>query len=784
MKGIRKLFLGLILLTLFGVGFKVEAKAANGLSLTKSTDTNKTLVGTFTTGNNNVDFPHPKEDGTVSFIYTYTLIDSVTGNNDPTQPKTTQTVILTTVRDSAASQIETYSVKINGVDDTTKNAYELFSLTQAQVRDMVKAATDSNDETKTVKYKLKATFSIEPAIPDGKTIADIVTNDPVPSNIGETPADGVEFSVGRVKPGVYFGDATIAGATVSVDGTAIPAGGYYYMYAGETKTFVTSGVESDYKYVKWTADHGTLGTIQKGSAVFTMATPVAATELKELYGKLRFVPDIDTDTIVVPGVEKDIPYVITGFPNGKNDIESVTCSPTITGATFTFGTEYFVINVPAGAASGAHTLTIKMKDDAGGAVYTKTFTVADNASIVLSDEIKVTEDEKIALTKYVLSAGSMTMSVNAKATNTAASHVSVVGSNGKGIALPAALNSIYIHGKSATSKTGVQAFTVTSATDKSATDTTVVTVYPRPSITLNSSDSSSGSSLNSSTSSSSSSADSPFKVTMPTGVYHDDVAYDTVKKAKIKFHRSDKDDKYATLDLGSSSSSSSLTKSASANSLAVTDILNDLCGDDSSYTIKLTAYPMDGDSDRYDDDVYATEEFTAYKITLDGSGGAKYTVNGREMSGQFYAVKGTTYTIKSSSANGGKFEKWDDSVFSSESGGSYKVLGAKTFKANYTSTTPTPTPTPTTTPNNNSNMDDYDDVPKTGESKADIWILWTVLFIAILGAGFMIWKRFGLVRAIAAADAEVAIAEEEERIETEKKEKEDKLNMLKDLRNL
>ena len=79
---------------------------------------------------------------------------------------------------------------------------------------------------------------------------------------------------------------------------------------------------------------------------------------------------------------------------------------------------------------------------------------------------------------------------------------------------------------------------------------------------------------------------------------------------------------------------------------------------------------------------------------------------------------------------------------------------------------------------------EYDDVPKTGESKTDIWVLWTVLFIAILGAGFMIYKRFGLVRAIAEAEEEVAAAEHEERVEAARKEKEDKINMLKDLRNL
>ena len=48
----------------------------------------------------------------------------------------------------------------------------------------------------------------------------------------------------------------------------------------------------------------------------------------------------------------------------------------------------------------------------------------------------------------------------------------------------------------------------------------------------------------------------------------------------------------------------------------------------------------------------------------------------------------------------------------------------------------------------------------------------------------MIWKRFGVVRAIAEADEEVAAAEFEEKVNAAKKEKEDKMKMLKDLRNL
>ena len=126
-------------------------------------------------------------------------------------------------------------------------------------------------------------------------------------------------------------------------------------------------------------------------------------------------------------------------------------------------------------------------------------------------------------------------------------------------------------------------------------------------------------------------------------------------------------------------------------------------------------------------------------------------------------------------------------MFSSESGGSYKVLGARTFKANYNNGSSSSSSSSSSSRNAataGEGMDDYDDVPKTGESKADIWILWSVLLISILGAGFMIRKRFGLVRAIAAADEEMAKAVHDEKVEAEKKEKESKMQMLKDLRKL
>ena len=227
-------------------------------------------------------------------------------------------------------------------------------------------------------------------------------------------------------------------------------------------------------------------------------------------------------------------------------------------------------------------------------------------------------------------------------------------------------------------------------------------------------------------------------------------------------------------------SSNKLIKYANVNSMALSSVLKDLCGGDSSKEVTVRAYPNDGSG--YDPDVYGEAKFTAYKITLDTTGGAKYTVNGTEVSdGYFYGVDGTTYTLKSSATNGGTLDKTNSGDFNNGESITLKVLGARTLKAVYDSKSSNKS---SGAAGDATDMDDYDDVPKTGESKTDIWILWSVLLVSILGAGFMIWKRFGLVRAIAEAEEEVAIAEHEEKVEAEAKEKESKLNMLKDLRNL
>ncbi len=237
-------------------------------------------------------------------------------------------------------------------------------------------------------------------------------------------------------------------------------------------------------------------------------------------------------------------------------------------------------------------------------------------------------------------------------------------------------------------------------------DTANVTVYPKPSINLDSSSSSSSSSAYTN-------ASYKFTVKMPYGDYHDDWTVDSLGTVEFTVISSSGDEKsLKKVSSGSTSSSNSVAMSRSFTTTITAREMADALGRGSD-SVKIRAYAYDGD--KRDDKVYAE-----YSLSYN---------------------TGSSSSSSSSSSTSGK----------GGSGGSGS---------------------------------EYDDVPKTGESKTDIWVLWTVLFIAILGAGFMIWKRFGLVRAIAEAEEEYEAAEQEERVEAARKEKEDKINMIKDLRNL
>ena len=326
--------------------------------------------------------------------------------------------------------------------------------------------------------------------------------------------------------------------------------------------------------------------------------------------------------------------------------------------------------------------------------------------------------------------------------------------------LPALAKNVNIKGDKATNLTSTSDVSVTSGT---TTKTAKVEVYPKPTLKMD-------------TTGSGSSMKYKFEVTMPDKAYHGSTVGSSISKAKIKFVGKDGTYKMDAFDL--KDDTSGYTKKnkddVTIDFKKLREVFNDICKEDSE-EVEVYVY-ADGDGDIISD----KKTLKVYKIRLDGSAGADYKVLGESVSDKFYAIKDKSYEISSTPKSGysGNPTKWDGVSFGTNSSGSASFSESKTVKAYYNGGATTPTPTPIPNPNG------YDDNPQTGESRADIWILWSVLLVSILGAGFMIWKRFGLVRAIAAADQEMAQAQEKERVEAEKKAEKDKMDMLKDLRNL
>ena len=762
MKGIRKLFFGLVLLTLFGVGFKVDAKAAPtvpSVNLDVVNDWNigngaTALSGTITVSSN-AYFPD-KPSSTSEFS---DLTYSVQIKSGSTLVGSSKYICLSTENRGETAY---YHYGIAATAEDAKEAAHSSSgdTTISSIPDVLATATKQNVlDVFGTRTDTSKTFTLHLLDSSGTDLITPVTDSKTVEMYKVTPTSSGDTTVTFSPTALYL----LPGESDSISATFTP------------KKVAADGSATVYKYNEWEASPSnavTLSDADKNSVSVKLNTSNAGTTtVTQKYGtvSMSFSPDINTNTDKLdPGEQsgnKTITVTATDATayNDENilgvTVGGENASHTWSGTTFTY-------TVPSsGVSVGTNELDIEMDD---GNVFYRNMTVNQLPSVAMST-VKVTRQESVSLSKYITGA-SETVAKNTDVIVTATSDnyvtVSPSGTSAKA-------SNVKITGK-----------TVTAEKDGLIVngDTKKVIVYSRPTITLNASDS--GYSLNSTTSNNG--ADSPFKVTMPVYVYHDDVAYAGVNEARIAFIRSGSE-KTAIMNAPSSISSTSTTTAwtAPATSITVSEIIDDLVGDGDRYTITVRAYPVDPDnSSSYDTKVYAEEEITAYRISLDGSGGAKYTVNGTDVGDHFYAIKGTTYSIASKSKNGEKFNNWDDNVFSSESGGTYKVLGARTFKANYGDSNSSPSSSTGRNSATAGDMDDYDDVPKTGESKADIWILWSVLFVSILGAGFMIWKRFGLVRAIAEADEEVAAAEHKEEVKARKKEKEDKLKMLKDLRNL
>ncbi len=764
MKGIRKLFFGIILMTLIGVGFKVDAKAAMTAELevviSDWTTTGDALKGSFVA--EEADFPADPATEGYSDPDTYKL--EIKGDSF-----SAETYVSLWKHKNASDTITYYVSKGNskeGAEGAAKEPVTVQSTTELTMSQSEVigefGARNSIDNTNNKKTFVFHVYKYNTSTWDEKFTSS--------TEEAKRKQTVIMYDVKIAK------DPTAIGVVLDSDParSTSPSTDAYLLPGESVKVYVkTPGTDINYKFSEWVISGSNITKTAEGTGVpeitvklNTDATGGDTVTAKYTSATLVFSNpnNISITDVYKSGDKVTRTYTFTGYSGA--DVSGVSVDGTALGTSdYSIGTGpsgTFWFNVPA-LSNTTHTLTITMKD---GNKFTRQFTVNDTTAVKFKSEVYVTVGTSTKLSNFLSSGANR--SGNVTTDSTASGYVTVDPDD-----TPAVIGQVSITGGTVSEKS-IDRISVTP--EGGSAVYSKVTVYPKPSLTFNSS--SSSGSLNSG-STSSSSADSPFKVTMPIAVSHDSLAWSDVTKARVVFSYDGKT-KERELDMGSSTSG--LTRTVSVDSMAVSEAIDDLVGDSDHYTIKITVYPMNGST--VDTGVSYSENVDVYKISLDGSAGARYYVNGSEKSDHFYAVKGTTYTIKSSAKNSGdRFNNWSDNIFSSESGGSYKVLGARTFKANYNNGSSSAA----STSSRNSateGMDDYDDVPKTGESKADIWILWSVLFISILGAGFMIWKRFGLVRAIAEADEQVAVAEHKEEIKAEKKEKEDKIKMLKDLRNL
>ena len=844
MKGIRKVFLGLVFLTLFSVGFKVDVKAVD------------TYVGWVdgTASHSRVDnFSSAWGVGAYA-----DLEDSSEYSDFPSSTGSTENEI--TLHVDIWSGPETVTVKTRN-DPTGGKQYRIEPAT---------TWTNYSDTTKRVYTKTNSKTDLRDYVA-GSLHGKMHTY-----KIGVNSSSGQPFNVRvyQVTPHASYGGSTTDAPDVSFSDSL---GAMYtqsgtdkaYLFEGESDTFTATldvtmprGMKAGY----WLNNSKTATsttttnpyTLTAGDVLGGFETSIYADYLEN--GTIQFTPSFE-NTYLAEGFRtnqtRKIKFV--GNTYTGNNISSLKFKHTggdisVVSPYWGSGSEailHFI--VPAGVGTGVQTLIIEMDDNfvyevevnivnpsielapatnniTVGETSTLTATVSPSLSGTITYEffgitpttysqyIRATQNGNQlnfeGLKEYTginvrarakvpvegmentwvetdAATGSATINITSPTFNTLGTiyaneglnvnlakfinngsgggvNVTAVSSSGGYISnettLPALAKNVNLKGK----KSGTNTNDV-SVTASGVTKTANVVVYPKPSLSV--SDSGSGSSLK-----------YTFKLTVPKAVYDGTTVISDVDKAVLEFKG--KKDTYVYDESISLESDGDLKKknkdTISIDIKKLTEIFDKVCEDDSE-EVKVTTY-VKGDKNCISDE----HKIHVYKIKLDGSAGADYKINGESKSDKFYAIKDKSYEISTTPKSGynGTPTKWDGTSFGTSSSGTTSFSESKTVKAYYTGGSSSSSSSKSTALNSAATGDDYDDVPKTGESKADIWILWSVLFISILGAGFMIWKRFGLVRAIAEAEEEVAIAEREERIEAEAKEKQEKIDMLKNLRNL
>ncbi len=773
MKGFKKLFLGLVFMALFGVGFRVEVKAAE-LSFTGSgaegdwNSTESKLNGKLVIVQDTDTPDAPETTGWNHDVYTLSIIDS-----DGRTVGISKYIAISTCKPAEGAAYHTYG--IGDSEQTAKVASEEATGTQENIvtngdvfatrSDVLTYFSPRSETSKNFKLHLQA-VSADPKISIDDTSITVPMYK-VSTDTSSTPSITYSFNEEQY---LLPGESTLITATNN-----------------EYKEAEANTTDVVYKYSGWTdtnskvsfSDITSSATSTTATVTMNKGTNAGATTVKANYlsVSLKFEPKISVDNdSYAPGdtsSKKTITFTTTGDKYTKEDVDSVTIGGS--SADWSWTGSKFTYTVPSDAEDGEQEFRITMKD--GNSFYA--FMDVDNT--VGINAVQVTLGMSVPLSRYITEDSKKTDSYTVKSLN---SYVIPDPTSGAG-------NKIYLTGNIITS--GVKDLVVNGDTDEKVT----VVVYRQPEVWFTTGSLSTTSLSSTSTTSSSSSSSSAFKVIMPTHVYYGDSVGYAVDTAGVDISGS-RGTRYATLKMSSDSSVSG-GKSATADLMSVTSLLKDVCSRSNEY-IEVRVYPVNPATGEPDENVYDYDTILVHRINLDGSEGATYKVNDKDVGDYFYALDGVDYKITASNKSGysSTIEKWEGVSFGTSTSGTASFRDSQTVKAFFKSNSSTSSSSSSSSSAKSSSSStgkttagggtgtggDYDDVPKTGESKTDIWILWSVLFISILGAGFMIYKRFGLVKAIARAEEEAALVEREERVEAEKKEKKEKMDLLKSLRNL
>ncbi len=840
MKGIRKLFLGLIFMTLIGVGFKVDVKAA---------DVPADSITAITIG----EAPTDWSSGTAKVRLTFNFNDQGATSVFPVQDADDNVATFTVKK--GTTPVKNFTVTFRNktgelskvkvadgefVDKPTSNElYYDIPFTKAEIKALLdadgkvtltfnneKAVAGAQNKTRVIEaYSVTLTAKSKT---ESGTIRDITTG-AAPKH-GETESTVTQTSnpfylLPGEKQWIGVGNATVGGFRFNKwEELDINWQPYEITMGTANKTINALYLQNpDGLKIPTLTSSGTDVVVDENSAHFSYTTtygtqPVKNYISKAYIGSKEVFKDSDADYIwfkgsTVAGRDQTLKFVMTDgaeysfsginviniadtkiefnpkaystSPNSPVTMTLVTYGATPKEVTYSFspntgitseqipssgkkGTQGVRVTGTSALSSVTVTATATYDDIGGTSIPDKTATATLSIqSLTMKSDLFVNKGHTVNLSDFI-SSGSKDSTVSI--TNNASSYVETSATSG-------VLKNITVKGKSS-GTADKEKFIVEGNKMK-------VTCYPEPALSV---ETTSGSS-------SSGSYTYSYHVTMPKGVYYGDdtdVWVSDLKKAILIIKGSGDDPKKKEIVLDSDwkdeSDKISMKVTKKLDVKTLTGYLRDI-GKKDEESFKVYACAVNGKGNNDDKIKTEEKEIKAYKIALDTNGGkTSYTVNGDACYDYFYKIDGVEYTVvargtgtldkkNSVNADNATTSSGTATIVLGSSGAG--VLGERKIKAAFTGSN-----TANDSTDGGDGGDGYDEVPKTGESKADIWILWTVLFISILGAGFMIWKRFGLVRAIAEAEQEQAYAEHEEQVKAEKKAKEDKLNMLKDLRNL